>query len=385
MDFALTKEQEMWREAVRVAEREVVPAVAAYDRDERYPVEVVKRMGLLGMLGGVIPQEYGGAGIDHVTLAVGIETMSRYCIHMGSAMGRPSGLVGSALLRFGSEEQKRKYLIPVAQGMSFGGTAVTEPRSGTDVAGTQTRAVRRADHYLLNGAKTWISGVGVADWFLTFATLDPALGPKGLCAFLVEVGSAGFSLHPIRDKVGFRPAAVGELVFEDCVVPRENRVGGEGEGLRVALSAVENGRLSVAARAVGLTQACLDESVRYATERVVGTTPIGRLQLVQAKIADMAVGLDTSRHLTYRLAWRRDQGVERARAEAAMAKLYATDVAMRSAVDAMQIFGAYGCSSEYPVGRYFRDAKFLQIVEGVNDIQRVLVAEYALGYRRDPQ
>jgi alkylation response protein AidB-like acyl-CoA dehydrogenase len=318
-------------------------------------------------------------------MALGIEEMSRVCIHMGSAMGRASGLVGSGILQFGTEAQKRKYLVPVARGDVFAGTAVTEPHSGTDVAAMETTAVRRGDEYVLNGSKIWISGVGIAAWYLTFATLDRTKGAKGICAFIVEPAFPGFSERPIRNKLAFRPTQVGELVLEGCRVPAENLVGREGEGLKVALCAVENGRLSVACRAVGLAQACLDESVRYARQRVVFGKPIAEYQLVQAKLADMVLGVEAARQLTYRLAWLKAGGVKRARREASVAKLFATEVAFRSAADAVQIHGAYGASEEYNVGRYLRDAKFLQVVEGVNDIHRVLVAEYALGTRQDPR
>ncbi len=386
MDLSLTEEQRQYQALVReFAEKEVAPYVRDYDREERYPVEIIRKMAPLGFIGGTIPEQYGGPGIDHLTMALGIEEMSRVCIHMGSAMGRASGLVGSGILQFGTEAQKRKYLVPVARGEVFAGTAVTEPHSGTDVAAMETSAARKGDEYVLNGAKIWISGVGVAEWYLTFATLDKTKGPKGICAFIVERGLSGFSERPIRNKLAFRPTQVGELIFQDCRVPAENLVGREGEGLKVALCAIENGRLSVACRAVGLTQACLDESVRYARQRIVFGKKIGEYQLVQAKIADMVLGVESARYLTYRLAWLKSRGVRRARREASIAKLHATEVAFRAAADAVQIHGAYGASEEYNVGRYLRDAKFLQIVEGVNDIHRVLVAEYALGMREDPR
>jgi len=367
------------------AVKEVAPHVKDYDREERYPVEIVKKMAALGFIGGTIPEEYGGPGIDHLTMALGIEEMSRVCIHMGSAMGRASGLVGAGILQFGTEEQKRTYLVPVARGEVFAGTAVTEPHSGTDVAAMETTAVRKGDEYVLDGSKIWISGVGIASWYLTFATLDRAKGPKGICAFIVERGFPGFSERPIRNKLAFRPTQVGELIFEDCRVPAGNLVGREGEGLRVALCAVENGRLSVACRAVGLAQACLDESVRYARQRVVFGKKIAEYQLVQAKIAEMVLGVESARYFAHRLAWLKSRGVKRARREASIAKLHATEIAFRAASDAVQIHGAYGASEEYNVGRYLRDAKFLQVVEGVNDIHRVLIAEYALGLREDPR
>ncbi len=363
MEFDLTEEQRQYQALVReFAQKEVAPHVRDYDREERYPVGIVKKMA-----------------------ALGFAEVSRVCTHMGPARGGASGLVGAGILRFGTEAQKRKYLVPVARGEVFAGTAVTEPHSGTDVAAMETTAVRKGDEYILTGSKIWISGVGLASWYLTFATLDKSKGRKGICAFIVERTFPGFGERPIRNKLAFRPTQVGELHFEDCRVPAENLVGREGEGLNVALCAVENGRLSVACRAVGLAQACLDESVRYARQRVVFGKPIAGYQLVQAKITDMVVGVESARYLAYRLAWLKSRGVRRARREASIAKLYATEVAFQAASDAVQIHGAYGASEEYNVGRYLRDAKFLQIVEGVNDIHRVLIAEYALGMREDPQ
>jgi alkylation response protein AidB-like acyl-CoA dehydrogenase len=385
VDFSLSDEQIEYQKLVRnFALKEVLPHVAECDRDEKpYPSHITKKMGELGLLGGVIPTEYGGAELDFTTLVVGIEEMSRVCVTMGSSMGRASGLVGSSILKYGTEEQRRKYLIPMTKGEIIGGAGVTEPHSGTDVPAMKTTAKRVGDKYILNGSKIWISGIGSARWYLTFAVTDKSKGKKGITAFIVDVDSPGFSTKLITNKFGFRSSQVGELVFEDCEVPVSNRVGEEGEGLKVAMAAVENGRLVVASRALGLAQACLDESVQYAKERIVFDQPIGNYQLVQSKIADMAVGVEGARFLTYRLAWLRNKGVTRARKEAGMAKMYAADVAMRSATDAMQIFGAYSCSDEYNVGRYMRNAKILQIVEGNNDLQRALIAEYELGIRSD--
>ena len=329
------------------------------------------------------PVQWGGTGWNVVQRYI----FEEECGYAGTPPLVAFGLrmCAPVLFRFGTEAQKQRYLVPLARGETFAGTAVTEPHSGTDVAAMETTVVRRGDEYVLNGSKIWISGVGLAEWYLTFATLDRAKGARGVCAFVVERGFPGFSERPIRHKLAFRPAQVGELVFEDCRVPAENLVGREGEGLKVALCAVENGRLSVACRAVGLAQGCLDASVGYARQRVVQGQPIARYQLVQAKIADMVLGIESARYLTYRLAWLKAQGVRRARRESSIAKLYASEMAFRAASDAVQIHGAYGASEEYAVGRFLRDAKFLQVVEGVNDIHRVLVGEYALGLREDPR
>jgi glutaryl-CoA dehydrogenase (non-decarboxylating) len=384
MDFSLTDEQRMYRDLVRdFARREVAPHVVEYDREERYPTEIVKRAAELGLLGGVVPTEYGGGGLDYVTYAIGVEEMAKVCTTVASAMSRTSGLVGAAILQFGSEQHKRDYVGAMCRGEMLGATAVTEPHSGSDVAAMETTVRRDGGDYVINGSKIWISNLDSSDWFLTFATLDRSKGKDGICAFVVSADSPGLSYNVFKNKVGIRASSTGELVFQDVRVPVENLVGEEGRGLRVALSAVENGRLAVSARAVGLAQACLDGSIRYARERVVFGQEIGEYQLVKAKIAEMMVNVETARLLVYRLAWLRDQGVKRARLEAGMAKLHSTEIALKAAIEACQIFGAYSCSEDLPVGRFFRDAKFLQIVEGTNELQRLLIADYALGYRRD--
>ncbi len=384
MDFALTDEQRMYQELVRdFARREVAPYVKDYDREERYPTEIVKKAAELGLLGGVVPQEYGGAGLDYLTFTLGIEEMAKVCTTVASAMSRTSGLVGAAILQFGSEQLKHEYLGAMCRGEKLGATALTEPHSGSDVAAMETTVRRDGDEYVLNGVKTWISNLESSDWFLTFATLDRSLGRKGICAFIVPADTPGLSYRVFRNKVGIRASSTGELVFDNCRIPASNLVGEEGKGLRVAMCAVENGRLAVSARALGLAEACLDEAVRYARQRVVGGRPIAEYQLIQSKIADMVVGVETARWLVYRLAWLRDQGVKRARRDAALAKYHSTDIALKVAIEACQIFGAYSCSEDFPVGRHFRDAKFLQIVEGTNEIQKILIAEYALGYRSD--
>lgn len=382
MDFRLTPEQEAIRQLAReFARTRVKPLVQEYDRAERIPKELVQEAGRLGLTGGVIPPEYGGSGMDYVSLAVAVEEVSRACQILGTLVSMPSGLTGGGILQYGTREQKEKYLAPLARGEVMAGAGVTEPRSGSDVAGMEARVRKDGSDYILTGRKMWISNLLDADWFITFGNLYPERKHKGICAFIVEKNWPGVQVHPIKNKTGFRPIVTGELVLEDVRIPRENLVGEEGEGWRVAMCAVESGRLGVAARAVGVLQACLDESLQYARERVVFDQPIGRFQLTQAKIAEMAVAVETARLLTYKLAWLKDQGNARPRVEASMAKMYASDALMKAAIDAAQIFGAYACSDEYPVSRYFRDAKFFQVVEGTNEIHRILIAETLLGFR----
>jgi alkylation response protein AidB-like acyl-CoA dehydrogenase len=380
--FSETDEQAALRGAARdFAEREIAPFVADYDREERFPREIAEKTAELGWVGAVLPVEYGGSGLDWVSFAMLIEEISRVCHVIGLVFSMPSGLVGAGILKYGTEEQKQRYIVPLVRGESFAGAGVTEPGSGTDVASMATTYTRDGDEFVLNGAKAWISMLDVGDWFLTFATSDRALGRNGVSAFIVPRDTPGLTLRPYPNKLGFRPLATGDLVLESVRVPAENLVGEEGRGYDVAMAAVETGRLSVAARAVGLAQACLDASTSYARTRIVLGQEIGRFQLVQSMITDMTVGVESARYFLYRLGAAKDAGVARPRREASIAKMHASDMAMMAATNAVQIHGAYGISDDYPVGRYFRDAKVFQIVEGTSQLHRAMVAEYALGYR----
>jgi alkylation response protein AidB-like acyl-CoA dehydrogenase len=297
-------------------------------------------------------------------------------------MTLPSGLVGNSVLTFGTEEQKQRYLAPLARGEAFGAAGVTEARSGTDVSDMDTSCRKDGSDYVISGAKMWISFLDVAEWFLTFARLgvDERTGRKRICAFIVDRDLPGVAVRPLQNKFGFRPIKTGELVLEDVRVPASALVGEEGRGFAVAMNAVESGRLGVATRAVGLGQACVDVMVDYARERVVFREPIAKFQMVQKMIADSIVGVEAARLLVLKLADLKDRG-ERARAAASMAKMYASDAAMQAAINAFQIHGAYGVSEEYPVGRYLRDAKVFQIVEGNNELHRALISEDAIGFR----
>ena len=383
MDFGWSEEQQEFRRVAReFAQREIAPYVADYDREERFPAEIVRKAAELGFAGGIVPTEYGGSGLDYLTFAALIEEISRTCHAVACALTFPSGLVGSSLLRYGTEEQKQRYLTPLAQAEIFAGAGVTEARSGTDVSDMDTTARRNGGDYVINGAKMWISFLGAASFFLTFAHLglDERTGRKRICAFIVEKDLPGVSVHPLKNKFGFRPLETGELVLEDVRVPVDALVGEEGQGFEIAMNSVESGRLGVAARAVGLAQACCDVAVDYARERRVFRQPIGKFQLVQEMISDMVCGTESSRLLTYRLAYLKDHG-QRARDAASMAKMVASDNALHAATNAFQIHGAYGVSDEYPVARYLRDAKIFQIVEGNNQLHKALVAEAHLGMR----
>ncbi len=380
--IADTAERSALRDAARrFAANEIASQVAEYDRAERFPLEIVRQAAGLGWLGAVIEPEFGGTGLDWVSFATLIEEISRVCHVVGLALSLPSGLVGAGILEYGTEEQKRRWITPLLRGETFAGAGVTEPGSGTDVANMATTCRRDGESYVINGAKAWISMLDIGDWFITFATLDRRLGREGVCAFVVPRDAPGLTLRPYKNKLGFRPLATGDLVLDDVRVGAENRIGEEGQGYAVAMAAVETGRLSVAARAVGLGQACIDASTAYARQRRVMGQPIGRFQLVQSMITDMVLGVEAARYFVARLAACKDRGVPRPRRDASLAKLQATEAAMSAATSAVQIHGAYGVSEEYPVARYFRDAKVFQIIEGNNQLHRAMVAEYALGFR----
>lgn len=364
----------------RFARDEVAPRVAGYDRDEHLPRDILDRMGALGLMGGTVPEELGGAGLDHVVFAQLIEEISRVDHILGVIMSMPSALVGAGLARFGTAEQQARWLAPLAQGAIFGGAGITEPRSGSDVAGTATRYRRDGDGYVLTGVKAWISNLDIASFFITFATNDPALGRAGITAFVVPADAPGVSRTPYGDKLGFRPICTGDLVFDEVRLGPDALLGREGDGFRVAMAAVETGRLSVAARAVGIAQACLDHSVAYAKARVVFGQSVASFQMTRAKIADMATGIQAARLLVRACAEKLDGG-ERARTEASMAKMFASDVAQRVATEAVQIFGANGVSGDSPVARLYRDAKVFQIVEGTNEIHRGIIADALIGDR----
>jgi alkylation response protein AidB-like acyl-CoA dehydrogenase len=319
--------------------------------------------------------------LDYVTFAEVIEEVSRTCHVIGTLLSMPSGLTGAAIEKYGTDEQKERWLRPLAGGLIFGASGVTEPQSGSDVAAMQTTYRREGDEFVINGAKAWISNLAIGSFLLTFATRDRREGRQGITAFIIPIPTPGLTLAPYKNKVGFRPLSTGDVFLDDVRVGTDAVLGAEGDGFRVAMTAVERGRLGVAARSVGVAQSCLDDTVAYASERVVFGAPIADLQIVQSKICDMAVGVRTARLLVRECAEALGSG-QRARQLTSMAKMYASDVAFRCAGDAVQVHGAYGISPDYRVGRFLRDSKVLQIVEGSNDLHRALIAEIALGKRK---
>jgi len=365
---------------VRSFARDIVaPRVQQYDSEEQLPRDILAKMSELGLFGGTVPVELGGAGLDHVTFARAIEEMARIDHTLGVLMSMPSALVGGGLLHFGSDAQKQRWLVPLAAGRIFGGAGVTEPQSGSDVAGMTTTYRRTLEgRFVLRGSKIWISNLDIASFFVTFATKDRSLRHKGISAFIVPADTPGVRIQPFKNKLGFRPLCTGELILDGVELEPSALLGEEGQGFAVAMTAVERGRLSVAARAVGLAQSCLDDSVAYARERVVFGQAIGNYQMVQQKLANMAVEIEAARLLVRACAEAMDRG-ERARREASMAKMFASDVAQRAATEAVQIHGAYGASEENRVARFYRDAKVFQIIEGTNEIHRMLIARELLG------
>ena len=383
MNFDLTDEQIQVRDMVReFAAREVAPHIRDWDARGEFHPEVLAKMGELGLLGLPIPEEYGGAGFDYVSLALACEELEYVDTFLRVVMSVHVGLNSLALLQWGTEEQKQRWLVPQAHGEKLATFGLTEPNAGSDAGSIESTAVRRGDHYVLNGAKMWISLAAVADHFLVFASQDRSKKHHGLTAFVVERGMEGFTTGTIKGKLGVRAGNTGELAFNNVRVPVENRIGEEGEGFKIAMSCIDQGRFTVGAGACGLTRACLDASVKYANERHAFGQPIGKLQLVQQMIAKMAAGYETSRLLTMQAAELKNRGVRNTR-ETSLMKWHACDVALQSADDAIQVHGSYGYSNEYPVERFWRNARGAVIYEGTREVHTLLQAEYALGYRQD--
>ncbi|GAB4208699.1 MAG: acyl-CoA dehydrogenase family protein [Roseiflexaceae bacterium] len=392
-DMFLGEEHELLRKTVRdFAEKEVAPSIRAWDRSGAEAGEgpetrehirpILKRMGELGLLGICVPARYGGAGMDYLALAVVCEELERVDSFLRVVLSVHTGLNSLSLLQWGTEEQKEKYLAPQARGDRFAAYCLTEPNSGTDAGAMLATARRDGDSYILNGEKTWISLADIADHFLVFAKTDPAKGNRGITCFIVERAFAGVQSHPIHGKLGVRAGNTGSVVLQDVRVPAANRLGEEGEGFKIAMAALDNGRYTVAAGATGLIQASLEASLRYAKERQTFGHPIADHQLVKRMISHMVRKLDTSRLLVYRAGWMKNQGRRNTR-ETTLAKWHATVSSFESADDAIQIHGAYGYSDEYPVERYLRNSRGGIIYEGTRELQELLQADFALGNREN--
>ncbi len=383
MNFELTDDQIQVRDMVReFAQREVAPFIQQWDAKGEYHREVIEKMGEAGFLGLPIPEEYGGLGLDYVSFAMACDELEYVDTSLRVVLSVHVGLNSLALLQWGTEEQKQRWLVPQATGEKIATFGLTEPGAGSDAGSIATTAVRDGDSYVLNGNKMWISLADVADHFLVFASIDRSLMQKGLTAFIVERGMPGLTTATIKGKLGVRAGNTGEVAFDNVRVPIENRIGEEGEGFKIAMSCIDQGRFTVAAGAVGLTRASLDASVTYANQRHTFGQPIGRHQLVQQMIANMVVGHETSRLLVMQAAELKNRGIRNTK-ETSLAKWHACDVALKAADDAVQIHGSYGFSNEYPVERFLRNARGSVIYEGTREIHTILQAEYALGYRDD--
>lgn len=383
MNFQFSDEQNMLRQTVRqFVDAKIMPYIAEWDATGGFDPAIWKKLADLGLLGICIPEAYGGSGMDYNALAIACEELERGDTAFRTAVSVHVGLNSMTLLQWGTEEQKQKYLVPQAKGEKIGAFGLTEPGAGSDVASMQSHATLEGDVYRLNGQKTWISLCDIADHFIVFAYTNPTLKHKGISAFIVERGMVGFSSKAIKGKYGIRAGNTGELFFDDVLIPKENLLGQEGEGFKIAMAALDNGRFTVAAGAVGLIDACIEASVSYCHERETFGRKIGEHQLVKQMIARMEAGYQMSRLLVYRVGEMKNSGVRNTR-ETSLAKWQACDFANRAADDAVQIHGAYGYSDEYPVARYLRNSKAPVIYEGTREIHTIMQADYVLGYRED--
>lgn len=383
MNFELTEEQSMLQKTVRsFVDQEIMPYIDEWDAKGHFDTDTLKKISELGLMGVCIPSKYGGSGMDYNSLAIVCEELERGDTAFRTAVSVHTGLNSMTLLQWGTEAQKEKYLIPQAKGEKVGAFGLTEPGAGSDVASLQTTAKLDGNEYVLNGQKTWISLCDTADHFLVFAYTDKERSHHGISCFIVERTMQGFSSKATKGKLGIRAGNTGELFFDDMRVPKENLVGKEGDGFKIAMSALDNGRFTVAAGACGQIMACLEASVDYCHERQTFGKEIGKHQLVKQMIANMEAGLQMSRLLVWKAGELKNSGKRNTR-ETSLAKWQACDFANKAADDAVQIHGAYGYSNEYPVERYLRNSKAPVIYEGTREIHTLMQADYVLGYRKD--
>ncbi|HEY91485.1 MAG TPA: acyl-CoA dehydrogenase [Dehalococcoidia bacterium] len=379
MDFSFTEDQKMLRTMVRdFAEKELEPIAAEIDEEARFPVESIRKAAGIGLMGTGYPEDDGGSGGGAIEQAIVFEEIARVCAATSVILIVTNELTGYPLYTYGTEEQKKKYLLPLLQGETLGAFGLTEAGAGSDVAAMETTATPREGGYVLNGNKLFISNGAEADTIVTFATLDKSQGYRGVNAFIIEKDYPGFSVGKHERKLGIRASSTVELVFEDCFVPAENRLGDEGKGFRVALSTIDASRLGIAAQSIGIAQGAFDKSLAYAKDRHQFGQPISGFQAIQWMLADMATQIDAARLLTHRAAYLKDQGQSYIK-EASMAKVYAAETAMSVTTKAIQIHGGYGYTKDYPVERYFRDAKITEIYEGTSEMQRMTIARQLLG------
>ena len=374
MNFTLTKEQELVRQMVRdFAVNEVKPIAAEIDVTERFPMENVKKMGELGMMGIPFPTEFGGAGGDVLSYIIAVEELSKVCATTGVILSAHTSLCASLINENGTPAQKEKYLRDLCTGNKIGAFGLTEPGAGTDAAGQQTTAVLDGDNYILNGSKIFITNGGVADTFIIFAMTDKSKGTKGISAFIVEKGFQGFSIGKKEDKLGIRASSTTELIFENCIVPKENLIGREGNGFGIAMKTLDGGRIGIAAQALGIAEGALEEAIKYMKERKQFGRPISAFQGLQWMVAEMSTKIEAARFLVYKAAWLKENKQPYS-VDAARAKLYAAEVAMDVTTKSVQLFGGYGYTKEYPIERMMRDAKITEIYEGTSEVQKMVIS-----------
>jgi butyryl-CoA dehydrogenase len=378
MNLELTEEQKLLQKTVReFAESEVKPLAKELDETGRFPLDTFKKAAELGLTGIAFPEAEGGAGFDHIAYSIVIEEISRCCASTGVILSVQNSLYCDPIHRFGTDEQKRRFLLPFARGEKIGCYALTEPQAGSNAAALQTKAVKKADRYVINGTKAWITNGGAADAAIVYVNTDPAKGEKGITAIVVEKGTPGFKVGKEEKKLGIHATACCELIFTDCEVPASNRIGNEGEGYKVALSTLDGGRIGIAAQATGIAQGAFEAALAWSQQRMAFGHPISQFQAIQFMLADMSTEIDAARLLVRKAAWKQDSGA-RFSMDAAIAKLFASEMATRVAHKAIQIHGGYGYSCEYPVERAYRDARITEIYEGTSEIQRLVISSWVL-------
>ncbi len=379
MDFELTEEQRMVQASVReFVAGEIAPRAKEYDEQARFPREQINGLAELGLLGMIIPEEWGGAGFDTIAYALALEEIARADASVCVIVGVTNSVCCYPILSFGTEEQKRKYLVPLAKGETLGAFCLSEPQAGSDATALRTRAVRDGDAYVINGTKSWVTSGGVAQTYIVMAVTDREAGKKGVTTFIVEGDTPGLSVSAIEHKMGQRASQTAEMSFADVRVPAANVLGGEGNGLKVAFNSLDNGRIGIGALATGIAQGAFEESLKYAKERQAFGQPIAEFQAIQFKLANMATEIEAARLLTLQAAAMKDAGHKQAGFYAAMAKLFASETANRVCADAVQIHGGNGYSRDYPVERMYRDARVTTIYEGTSEIQRIVISREIL-------
>lgn len=377
-DLFLDEQHASIRQAAReFSKKEIFPKAREIDETGRFPGEIVKQLADMGFMGMCVPEEYGGAGLDTLSYTLAMEEVSAGCASTGVIMSVNNSLVCSPLLKFGTEEQKKKYLVPLARGQKLGCFALSEPGNGSDAAALRTTAKKEGEFYVINGTKNFITNGKEADICILFATMDPSKGHKGVSAFIVEKNSAGYSVGKLEDKLGIAGSSTAQIHLDNVKVSAANLLGKEGEGFKIAMSTLDGGRIGIAAQALGIADAALEAAKKFVRERQAFGAPLAKLQGIQWTVADMATRLHAAKLLTYRAAKKRDSG-ERFTQEAAMAKLYASEMCMWLTTKAIQLHGGYGYCKEYPVERHFRDAKITEIYEGTSEIQRIVIGSMEL-------